>query len=324
VVYKDEFQTRKFLLHIILRRRVSMNRTTVRSKVYFRIILIVIAGALVHGCSPQPPNQNRGQSYELKGKIVSFNKAQQQVVVQHETIPGFMDAMTMPFTLKDGSPYDVMRAGDRIQATLVVDDERTHLENAIITQSVEGMATETSPPAGLSEPEIGATVPDAMLVNQDGKPLSLQGFRGRALIITFIYTRCPLPDYCTLMSNNFAEINRELSKSPELNAGAQLLSITLDPGYDTPKVLRSYGAAHTENYQGEKFARWEFATGKPEEIQRVANFFGLSYKQEGEEIIHSLRTAVIAPDGKLYKMYRGNEWKPVEVLNDLRELQNRK
>jgi len=298
-----------------------MNMITDRNKVYFRLILI--ASALMHGCSPPPPDQNRGQRYELKGKIVSFNKAQQQVVVQHETIPGFMEAMTMPFTLKEDSAYDVMRAGDRIQATLVVDDERTRLENPIITQAVEGTAIET-PAAGLAEPQPGATIPDATLVNQDGKPLSLQGYRGRALVITFIYTRCPLPDYCTLMGNNFAEINRELSKSPELSAGAHLLSITLDPGYDTPKVLRSYGAAHTENYQGENFERWEFATGKPEEIQRIANFFGLSYKQEGKEIIHSLRTAVIAPDGKLYKMYRGNEWKPAEVLNDLRELQSRK
>lgn len=295
---------------------------TDRRKVYFRLILISIVSAFVQSCSP-PPEQNRGQRYELKGKIISFNKAQRQVVVQHETIPGFMDAMTMPFTLKEDPVFDVMRAGDRIQATLVADDDRTRLENAIITQAIEGTATEP-PPGGLSEPELGATIPDATLVNQDGKPLGLQGYRGRTLVITFIYTRCPLPDYCTLMSNNFAEINRELSKSPELSAGARLLSITLDPGYDTPKVLRSYGAAHTGNYQGEQFERWEFATGKPEEIQRIANFFGLSYKQEGKEIVHSLRTAVIAADGKLYKMYRGNEWKPAEVLNDLRDLQERK
>ena len=301
-----------------------MHMITDSSKIYFRLITFVIAGALGYGCSPPPPIQNRGQRYELKGQIISFNKAQQQVIVRHETIPNFMDAMTMPFTLKEDSAFDIMRAGDRIQATLVVDEERTHLENPIITQTVEGTATEKPSPAGLSEPEIGAAIPDAMLVNQDSRPLNLQGYRGRALVLTFIYTRCPLPDYCTLMSNNFAEINRELGKAPEQSADVQLLSITLDPAYDTPKVLRSYGAAHTGNYGGEKFARWEFATGKPEEIQRVANFFGLSYKEEGNEIIHSLRTAVIAPDGKLYKMYRGNEWKPAEVLTDLRELQSRK
>lgn len=295
------------------------NKTTSKSGRNFLLVLSMTACAFLAGCSPTP-DESRAQRYELKGKIVSFNKAQQQVVVQHEEVPGFMEAMTMPFTLREDSAFDVMRAGDQIQATLVVDDERTRLENPIITQAMPAAASTGTPPDGPTEPEIGASSPDATLVNQDGKKITLQQYRGRALVLTFIYTRCPLPDYCTLMSNNFAEINRELSKSPELRESARLLSVTLDPAYDTPKVLRSYGAAHTENYQGEKFERWEFATGAPEEIQRVANFFGLSYRQEGEQINHSLRTALIAPDGKLYKLYRGNEWKPAEVLNDLRAL----
>lgn len=290
-----------------------------------RLILILFVGLIFGACTP-PPDPNRGQRYELKGKIVSFNKAQRQVLIQHEAVPGLMDAMTMPFTLNEGSAYDVMHAGDTIQAILVVDDERTRLENPTITQAIPaaaGSAAKETTTEELAEPEIGVSVPDLSLVNQDGKRINLQQYRGRALVITFIYTRCPLPDYCTLMSNNFAEINRELKESPELSASAHLLSITLDPAYDTPKVLRSYGAAHTENYQNENFARWEFATGTPEEIRRAANFFGMSYKQDGDQIVHSLRTAVIAPDGKLYKMYRGNEWKPAEVLRDLRDLQNR-
>ncbi|MDQ1590114.1 MAG: hypothetical protein QOG71_741 [Pyrinomonadaceae bacterium] len=284
------------------------------------LTLVATACVLLAGCTP-PPDESRAQRYELKGKIVSFNKAQQQVIIQHQEIPGYMDAMTMPFTLREDSAFDVMHEGDDIQATLVVDAERTRLENPIITQSIPASAA-SKMPAGKSptEPDIGATVPDATLVNQDGKQFNLRQYRGRALVLTFIYTRCPLPDYCTLMSNNFAELNRELDKSSELRDGARLLSVTLDPAYDTPQVLRSYGAAHTENYQGEKFERWQFATGKPEEIQRVANFFGLLYKQAGAQIDHSLRTAVIAPDGKLYKLYRGNEWKPAEVLNDLRAL----
>ncbi|HYG12278.1 MAG TPA: SCO family protein [Pyrinomonadaceae bacterium] len=295
------------------------HQKTVTSRRKLLLALIVAACAILAGCS-STPDESGARRYELKGKIISFNKAQQQVVIQHEEVPGLMEAMTMPFTLREDSAFDVMRVGDQIQATLVVNDERTRLENPIITQAIPADAATATPATGATEPEIGAPAPDATLVNQDGKQINLQQYRGRALVLTFIYTRCPLPDYCTLMSNNFAEINRELNKSPELRARTHLLSITLDPAYDTPKVLRSYGAAHTENYQGETFERWEFATGKPEEIQRVANFFGLLYKQEGEQINHSLRTAVIAPDGKLYKLYRGNEWKPAEVLNDLREL----
>jgi protein SCO1/2 len=288
------------------------------------LILLMLGGIILGACASQQPDDSRAQRYELKGKIVSFDKAQQQVIVQHETIPDFMEAMTMPFTLKEDSAYDVMRAGDSIQATLVVDGARTRLENPIITQAIAGSVAKETPADASSEPEIGASLPEVSLVNQDGKRINLQQYRGRALVVTFIYTRCPLPDYCTLMSNNFAEINRELNKSPELGTKAHLLSITLDPARDTPKVLRSYGAAHTENYDNEKFAHWEFATGEPEDIRRAANFFGMTYKPEGDEIVHSLRTAVIDHEGKLYKMYRGNEWKPEEVVRDLRDLLNRK
>jgi protein SCO1/2 len=297
------------------------HKTTVNGRREVLLILIATACALLAACTPAP-DESGAQRYDLRGKIVSFNKAQQQVVVQHEAIPDFMEAMTMPFTLREDSAYDVMRAGDQIQATLVVNGARSRLENPIITQAAPAPSTAATPVSGPTEPEIGAPVPGATLVNQDGKQISLQEYRGQALVLTFIYTRCPLPDYCTLMSNNFAEIRRELEKSPELRDRTHLVSITLDPAYDTPKVLRSYGAAHTENYGNEKFEDWEFATGRPEEIQRVANFFGLSYRQEGEQINHSLRTAVIAPDGKLYKLYRGNEWKPAEVLNDLRALKD--
>lgn len=302
--------------------RFMRHKTTIKSRCELRFFLFAFACALLLAGCAQTPDDSRAQRYELKGKIVSFNKAQQQVVVQHEEVPGFMEAMTMPFTLREDHAFDVMRAGDQIQATLVVAEERTRLENAVITQAIPtaSAAATGTPKEGPTEPEIGATPPDATLINQDGKKIDLRQYRGRALVLTFIYTRCPLPDYCTLMSNNFAEINRELNKSPELGDRARLVSITLDPAYDTPQVLRSYGAAHTENYKGEKFERWEFATGEPEEIRRVANFFGLLYKQEGALVDHSLRTAVIAPDGKLYKLYRGNEWKPAEVLNDLRAL----
>ncbi|HZG53929.1 MAG TPA: SCO family protein [Pyrinomonadaceae bacterium] len=295
------------------------HKTTAKNGRGLLLVLSAAACAFLCGCARQP-DESRAQRYELKGTVVSSNKAQQQVVIQHEEVPGFMEAMTMPFTLREEAAYDVMRPGDRIQATLVVDNERTRLENPIITQAIPAAAATPTPADGPTEPEIGALAPDASLVNQDGKKITLQQYRGRALVLTFIYTRCPLPDYCTLMSNNFAELNRELHGSPELRDRAHLLSITLDPAYDTPQVLRSYGAAHTENYQSEKFEGWEFATGQPGEIERVAHFFGLSYRREGEQINHSLRTAIIAPDGKLYKLYRGNEWKPAEVLRDLRAL----
>jgi len=279
--------------------------------------------SLLIACAP-PPREDQGTRYELRGKIVSVDKNQRQVVVDHEEIPGFMAAMTMPFKLKSDWAFDQLSAGDRLQATLVVADSGFWLEEPIITK---GMPTDSASGASSSgnEPRAGDEVPDFSLINQDGKTIHLSQYRGRALAVTFIYTRCPLSDYCPLMSANFAEISRALQQAGVANLGTaqtHLLSVTIDPAHDTPQVLRSYGAAHTEKYLDEKFQQWEFATGAPEEIKRMAQFFGLSFYEEKDQIIHSLRTAVIAPDGRIFKIYRGNEWKTTDVLRDLQILAN--
>jgi protein SCO1/2 len=284
-----------------------------------RAALPICAALISLSCARTVPRAD-AKRYELRGTIVSFNKDQRQVVISHEDVPGLMEGMTMPFTLKEPSPYDAMHAGDKIQATLVVDDERTVIENPVISHVELDSATPAPSQSQPTEPQLGSEVPDFTLTNQDGKKITPRDYRGRALAITFIYTRCPLPDYCVLMSNNFAEIDRALAREPGLAAKSRLLSVSIDPAYDTPKVLRSYGAAHTENYKDEKFERWQLATGDAAEVRRVANFFGLLYDRDGDQIVHSLRTAVVAPDGKLYKIYRGNEWKPEDVLNDFRQL----
>jgi protein SCO1/2 len=126
------------------------------------------------------------------------------------------------------------------------------------------------------------------------------------------------------MSSNFAAIDRELQKQPDTYAKTHLLTISFDPDYDNPKVMRSYGASHTERYSDETFQHWEFATGSSDEVKGIAQFFGLRYFHDTEsgedQVIHSLRTAVIGPDGKLVKLYRGNDWKPGEIVEDLRAL----
>jgi protein SCO1/2 len=284
-----------------------------------RASLVLCAALLTPSCARNAPSAG-AKRYELRGTIVSFNKDQRQVVISHEDVPGLMGGMTMPFTLKEPSAYDVMRPGDKIQATLVVDAERTVIESPVITHVEQDATQPAASPSQPSEPQLGADVPDFALTNQDGKKITLRDYRGRALALTFIYTRCPLPDYCVLMSNNFAEIDRALARDPGLAAKSRLLSVSIDPSYDTPKVLRSYGAAHTGNYRDEKFERWQLATGDPAEVRRVANFFGLVYDRDGDQIVHSLRTAVITPGGQLYKIYRQNGWKPEEVLDDFRQL----
>ena len=278
-------------------------------------VIMLLLPVLVSCGRPQNERTGNEQLYDLRGKVVSVDARSRTISVEHEEIPGFMEAMTMDFTLEHDDALKVAAPGDTIQATLVVGDRSSWLENPVITKVASG----TAPEVAAEGPSPGTTVPDFRLVNQNEKKIGRDDYRGRALLLTFIYTRCPLPDYCPLMSTNFAQINRELEKDPALASRAHLLSVSVDPDFDTPKVLRSYGAAHTENYLAEKFETWEFATGTPEEIRKLAEFFGLSYYPEKEQIIHSLRTAVITPDGRVQRIFRGNEWKPEEALAELRK-----
>jgi protein SCO1/2 len=271
----------------------------------FALTLALVA--FFAACAGKRGDEHR---YELKGKVVAVDRAKGEVTVDHEEIAGYMPAMTMPYSLRDADALKFVGVGDRVQATLVVGDGDYWLENPIITK-VQANASDA---AGGAEPQPGSPVPDVRLVNQDGKPVRTGQFKGRALLVTFVYTRCPMPDQCPVMSANFAQINGALENDPDLRKKAHLLSVTLDPEYDGPEVLRSYGSTYT----GGKFDDWDFATGDPEEVRRLAQSFGLMYGRENGQIIHSLRTGVVTPDGKLYKIYRGNEWKPDEVLRDLK------
>lgn len=285
------------------------------------LALSLVASLSLAGCQrSQRVRSPTEKHYDLKGKVVSVEKDKHLVTIAHEDIKDYMPGMTMPFSLRDDWAFEVLVSGDQITATFVVDGAQSWLEDIVITKE---SSDTTSPASGESVgAKPGDEVPDYRLVNQDGKVIRIQGYRGKALLLTFIYTRCPQPDQCTLMSNNFAAIDEELQKQPELFGKTHLLSISFDPEYDTPKVLRSYGAAFTGKYSDENFAHWEFASGTTEEVKGIAQFFGMRYYRDeqlgADQVIHSLRTAIIGPDSKIVKVYRGNEWKPDEVLNDLR------
>ena len=284
----------------------------------FVLAFFMVAGSLA--CKPRrSANEKR---YDLKGKVVAVDKTDRTATISHEDIAGYMPAMTMPFKIKNDADLQMLAPGDEVTGTLVVDDLSSWVE---ITTITEGGGSPLAPTAEVpGEPKPGDQVPDFALTNQDGERIHLAQYRGQALALTFIYTRCPQPEQCTLMSNNFAKIEKELQKEPELYQKTHLLSISFDPEYDTPKVLRSYGASHTERYSDESFKHWEFATGSDDEVKGIAQYFGLRYYHDTEsgedQVIHSLRTAVISPEGKVLKLYRGNEWKPEEVLGDLKSL----
>ncbi len=253
--------------------------------------------------------------YDFKGKVVAVEPDKHSVTVSHENIKDYMPAMTMPFTVRNESDLQILAKDDEITGTLVVDGSHSWLEDLIITRQ----SASTAAMPGVTMAKEGDEVPNFTLRNQDNREIRIQNYRGRTLLLTFIYTRCPVPDYCTLMSNNFAQIDRALSQNAGLYAKTHLLSVSIDPSYDTPQVLRSYGAAHTERYQNETFAHWEFAGGTTEQVKKIAEYFGLTYFPEKDQIIHGLRTVIIGPDGKVAKIYSGNDWKPEQVVEEIRK-----
>jgi protein SCO1 len=279
----------------------------------FSLILIVMALTLVFGVACRRSGNER--KYDLKGKVLVVEPDKHLVTVSHEDIKGYMPAMTMPFTVPSESDLQILAPDDEITATLVIDGKHSWLEDLIITR--QSATAPAMPSAQMAKP--GDEVPNFTLRNQDNREIHIKDYRGRTLLLTFIYTRCPVPDYCTLMSDNLAQIDRALGQAPELYGRTHLLSISIDPEYDTPKVLRSYGAAHTERYQNETFAHWEFAGGTKEQVKDIAQFFGLTYFPEKDQIIHALRTVIVNPDGKVGKIYGGNDWKVDEVVQEMRK-----
>jgi protein SCO1/2 len=287
-----------------------------------KVFLISILNALVFSActwgEKPPTNEKR---YPIKGIVVAVNKTEYTATIKHEDIPGYMPGMTMDFKIKNAVDLQAMKPGDQLTGTLVIDDISSWVEVTAIAEGGPALTPTTIVPG---EPKPGDEIPDFSLINQDGKSLHLSQYKGKAVALTFVYTRCPQPDQCTLMSSNFAAIDQELQKQPDVYSRTHLLTISFDPEYDTPKVMRSYGASHTGRYSDEKFDHWEFATGSADDVKRIAEFFGLRYFKDSstgeDQVMHSLRTAVIDPAGKLVKLYRGNEWKPAEVADDLKAL----
>jgi protein SCO1/2 len=265
----------------------------------------------------------QGKQYQVRGRVVSTDPNRGEVVLDAQAIPGFMEAMTMPYKLRTPNILSELHPGDRITATLYVTDADDMLDQIVITGQAQ---PDYKPPIQYHVLNPGDAVPDFKFLNQSGKTISIGEFKGRILLLTFIYTRCPLPDFCPRMSQNFAKVDKALAADPSLYAKTHLLSISFDPDYDTPAVLRSYGGAFTGNYTQEKFAHWDFAApvkgaaaaGDPESVYK---FFDIGVTPEKDHTItHSLSTVLIGPDGKVFRWYPTNEWTPDQVVADIKEL----
>ena len=254
------------------------------------------------------------ERYSGKGLVVATDAARHTLTISHEAIPGLMDAMAMPFEVRGR----MAPAGVVVGFTLVVEKDRSWVEDV---REIAFSSAERDPAladrlrlidrvAGTAPVAVrpGEVVPDFTLTDQAGKAVSLASLRGKVVAVTFVYTRCPLPDYCLRLSNNFDRLNKRFPK-----ADLVLLTISFDPVHDTADKLAQYGSIWKADP-----ARWHFLTGAPAEIEKVCGYFGVTAWRDDGLLTHSLHTAVIGRDGRLMANLEGNQFSSRQ-LGDLVE-----
>lgn len=257
------------------------------------------------------------RSYELRGQVLGVDNARGEVLIRHDQVPGLMGAMTMPFRVQRRKLLEGRRAGDLVKAQLVVRGADAYLAS-LESVGFAPAETEASAASSVSAPALlkpGESIPAQRFVDQNGRPQTLSTWHGRALAVTFTYTRCPIPTFCPLMDRQFAAIQRSARANSSLRDRVHLVSITFDPEHDTPAVLKE----HAKRLDADP-AVWTFLTGEPDEIDRWSARFGVTVSREGkdgDDIIHNLRTAIFDKAGRLVKIYNGTDWTPQQVLGDL-------
>jgi protein SCO1 len=256
--------------------------------------------------------------YQVRGQVRGLPPDHKTIDVEHEDIPGFMPSMTMPFEVRDEKEIAGLNLGDAIAFRLNVTQRDSWIDQVTKIESGQlrlPRRASTSPPPETATSERlheGDAMPDFKLTDQDGKPVTLETFRGRPFVLTFIFTRCPIPNFCPRMSSNFADLQKVIDSASGPLAATRLLSVSFDPEHDTPEVLQQYG-----QHAGADFAIWTFATGTPPEIQGLTKGFSVLVQPESGTISHSLATALVGRDGKIAKIWRGNAWTSGEVVSEL-------
>ncbi len=261
------------------------------------------------------------RQYPVKGMVLELDPANRSFVVSHETIPGVMEAMAMPFDVRDSRELEGLTPGTAVEFTLVVGDRSAY---AAGIRAISYLPVEQDPlaarrlsllrrigggnrqPAPLSP---GDQVPDFALVDQERRPVTRAAMSGKVVAVTFIYTRCALPQFCARVTNDFSVLQRRFRE--ELGRDLVLLTITFDPQRDDPAALARYAAQWDADPDA-----WRFLTGNVSEVRRVAAMFGVDHFPDEGQMNHSLRTAIVDRDGRLVANVEGNRFTP-EQLGDL-------
>ena len=274
------------------------------------LALMLTLAACARAPEPLPTTRN-----ELSGQILAINTETRAITVKHGDIVGFMRAMTMTFPVVADSDLRDRIPGDLISATLEVTGGEGRLANVVKTGSapLPSNTNEVALAGGVLVE--GDPVPDAALIDQTDRRRSLSEWIGTPTLVGFVYTTCPLPNFCPLIDRNFATLQRQIAADPRLAGQVRLVSISIDPTRDTPAVL----AAHAAGLEADP-AVWTFLTGDPATVDRIAGRYGVGITRPDApgEISHNLRTTLVGRDGRVRKTYSSNDWTTDDVLADLR------
>lgn len=287
---------------------------------------VIAVALLLNGCSPSEPNvtatvPSDETVYPMRGIVREVRQDDAGVIIEHEDVPGYMPAMTMPFNVRDKALFDQLKVGEAIAFELVVKGTSSWIRQITATDAStlqlapkRSLAERASANASQSQsPRVdeGDLMPDFRLLDQLGHEIDPQTFAGKDVVVTFIFTRCPLPDFCPRMSSHFAELEKAILENPDLRSQVRLLSVTIDPKFDTPAILKEY-ADHFSHSDGEL---WRFAVGTQEQTDRLTHAFSVHTETSDGTINHTLCTAWIGSDGTVKQIWRGNAWEPKDVLS---------
>lgn len=256
--------------------------------------------------------------FVVEGQIIGFSDSDNRIFINHEEIPGYMDAMTMPFTIRNRQEIELFTIGDAIRFEFHVSPDSSWIQN--IERIPDSLLNLVSVPSrfgqlhgndGQSPIKVGERVQAFSMLDQDGNRFDSESLRGGITVLTFIYTSCPVPDFCPLMSTNLDNINRNLTKDEREKV--TLLSISFDPENDTPEVLKEYAKKYLQT------SNHLYLTGDVETTKQVTTQFGIFTTFATDQIIHNLQTAILDKDLNVISLYSGNKWTVEQVLNDVRK-----
>lgn len=258
--------------------------------------------------------------HPLTGEIVRADAERGVLLITHDAISGYMPAMTMEFTVS-AADLAAARPGQRIRAEMVERAGEFSLEHlwpddpgtaAALAAGARALAEDTAIRGRSAYREVGETAPDFTLLDQEGRVVSLNRFRGKRVVLNFIFTRCPIATMCPAATQRMSEL-----QAATRQAGAtqvEFVSISLDPAYDTPAVLKEYAAV-----RGLDLANWSFLTGPDAAVRHLLAQLGVIREFEGATIKHSLATLLIDPSGRIVHRVDGSRWELDEFLPKLRQ-----